>query len=192
MTNPLPPTNVAYAYEATTGEYTGPVTVYLSELEGRYPLPPNTVAIAPAPPAGLYQRHRLSPTSGAWELVPDYRGVMLYSTDTATPVANTLALGDALPQGYTTSQPIAFLPSDYRRNVWDDARASWRADPDYSTALVWEKSTGTIAPRLAAGVALPGQLTTVAPPISVDGTLVWDEGGQAWSVQPSTPDAATV
>ncbi|KFA33414.1 hypothetical protein [Xanthomonas vasicola] len=192
MTNPLPRTSTAYAFDPTTGEYTGPVTVYLSELEGRYPLPPNTVAMVPAPPAGLYQRHRLSPTTGTWELVPDYRGVMLYSTDTATPIANTLALGDALPQGYTTSQPIAFLPSDYRRNVWDAARASWRADPDYSAALVWEKSTGAIAPRLAAGVALPGQLTTVAAPVSVDGTVVWDEDAQAWSVQPKPSEEAGV
>jgi hypothetical protein len=192
MTNPLPRTSTAYAYDATTGEYTGPVTVYLSELEGRYPLPPNTVATAPAPPAGLYQRHRLSPTSASWELVPDYRGVMLYSTDTAAPVANTLALGDALPQGYTTSQPIAFLPSDYRRNVWDAARASWRADPDYSAALVWEKATGAIAPRLAAGVALPGQLTTVAAPVSIDATVVWDEAAQAWFVQPRPSEEAAV
>lgn len=111
MTNPLPRTNTAYAYDATTGEYTGPVTVYLSELEGRYPLPPNTVATVPAPPAGLYQRHRLSPTSASWELVPDYRGVMLYSTDTAAPVANTLALGDALPQGYTTRSQSRSSPA---------------------------------------------------------------------------------
>ncbi|WP_115528360.1 MULTISPECIES: phage tail protein [Xanthomonas] len=192
MTTPLPRTSTAFAFDPTTGEYTGPVTVYLSELEGRYPLPPNTVAHAPAPPAALYQRHRLSPLSGTWELVADYRGVMLYSTETAAPIANTLALGDALPQGYTTSQPIAFLPSDHRRNVWDGARASWRADPDYSAALVWEKATGAIAPRLAAGIALPGQLTTVAPPMTVDGTLVWDEDVQAWSVQPHAPETAAV
>ncbi|PPV04923.1 hypothetical protein XBLMG947_3890 [Xanthomonas bromi] len=192
MTNTLPRTNTAFAFDPTTGEYIGPVTVYLSELEGRYPLPPNTVANAPTPPAGLYQRHRLSPLSGTWELVPDYRGVMLYSTATAAPIANTLALGDALPQGCTTSQPITFLPSDYRRNVWDALRASWRADPDYSAALVWEKATGAIAPRLTAGTALPGQLTTVAPPVSTDGTLVWDEGAQTWSVQPNVSDTATV
>lgn len=166
------------------------MVVYLSELEGRYPLPPNTVSTAPAAPAGLYQRHRLSPAKGTWEVVPDYRGVMLYSTDTATPVANTLALGDALPLGCTTSQPIAFLPGDFRRNVWDDARASWRADPDYSAALVWEKATGAIAPRLDAGIELPGQLTTVAPPMTVDGTLQWDEAAQRWTVLPRSPDAA--
>ncbi|MDV2453695.1 phage tail protein [Xanthomonas hortorum] len=192
MTNTLPHTSTAYAFDSTTGEYTGPVTVYLSELEGRYPLPPNTVATAPAPPAGLYQRHRLSSATASWEVVPDYRGVMLYSTDTALPIANTLALGDALPQGCTTSQPITFLPSDYRRNVWDAVRASWRADPDYSAALVWEKATGAIAPRLAAGVALPGQFTTVAPPMTVDGTLVWDEDAQAWSVLPKAPDDVAV
>ncbi|MGD6581374.1 phage tail protein [Xanthomonas citri pv. citri] len=191
MTNTLPRTSTAYAFDPTTGEFTGPVTVYLSELEGRYPLPPNTVAAAPSPAPGLYQRHRLS-SAGTWELVADYRGVMLYSTDTAAPIANTLALGDALPAGCTTSQPIAFLPSDFRRNVWDDARASWRADPDYSAALVWEKATGAIAPRLAAGSALPGQLTTVAPPQLVDGTLQWDEAAQDWTVQPETPDAAAV
>ncbi|MBB6259332.1 hypothetical protein FHT05_003971 [Xanthomonas arboricola] len=188
MTNPLPRTSTAYAYDATTGEYTGPVTVHLSELEGRYPLPPNTVAVAPAQPAGLYQRHRIAAQLGTWEVVPDYRSVMLYSTDTATPIANTLALGDTLPVGCTTSQPIAFLPTDYRRNVWDHERATWRAEPDYSTALVWEKATGGVAPRLAAGIALPGQLTTVAPPVVVDGTLVWDEDAQAWSVQPKAPD----
>ncbi|WP_258078729.1 hypothetical protein [Xanthomonas arboricola] len=58
MTNPLPRTSTAYSSDPTTGEYIGPVTVYLSELEGRYPLPPNTVATAPTPAAGLYQRHR--------------------------------------------------------------------------------------------------------------------------------------
>ncbi|QBN30930.1 phage tail protein [Xanthomonas oryzae pv. oryzae] len=192
MSNPLPRTSTAYAFDPTTGEYTGPVTVYLSELEGRYPLPPNTFATAPTPPAGLYERHRLSSLSGMWELVADYRGVMLYSIDSAAPIANTLALGDALPQGCTTSQPMAFLPSDYRRNVWDATRRSWRADPDYSAALVWEKATGAIAPRLAAGVALPGQLTTVAPPVSIDGTVVWDEDAQAWSVQPKVPEVAAV
>ncbi|ASK99956.1 phage tail protein [Xanthomonas citri] len=192
MTITLPRTSTAYAFDPTTGEFTGPVTVYLSELEGRYPLPPNTVATAPGRLSGLYQRHRLSPASGTWELVPDYRGVMLYSTDTAAPIANTLALGDALPAGCTTSQPIAFLPSDFRRNVWDDARASWRADPDYSAALVWEKATGAIAPRLAAGIALPGQLTTVAPPRLVDGTLQWDDAAQNWTVQAKASDAAAV
>ncbi|MCS3807772.1 phage tail protein [Xanthomonas sp. 4461] len=179
MTAMLPRTNIAYAFDPNTGEFTGPVVVYLSELEGRYPLPPNTVSTTPAPPAGLYQRHRLSSAKGAWEVVPDYRGVMLYSTDTAAPVANTLALGDALPLGCTTSQPIAFLPGDFRRNVWDDVRASWRADPDYSAVLVWEKATGAIAARLAAGIELPGQLTTVAPPMVTDGTPVWDEEAQA-------------
>ncbi|MCS3745783.1 hypothetical protein FHY18_001344 [Xanthomonas arboricola] len=188
MTATLPRTSTAYAFDPTTGELTGPVVVYLSELEGRYPLPPNTVSTAPAPPAGLYQRHRLSSATGAWKLVPDYRGVMLYSTNTAMPVANTLALGDALPLGCTTSQPIAFLPGDFRRNVWDDVRASWRADPDYSAVLVWEKATGAIAARLAAGIELPGQLTTVAPPMVTDGTPVWDEDAQAWSALSLTPD----
>ncbi|WDM66290.1 phage tail protein [Xanthomonas cucurbitae] len=190
MTNALPPTSAAYAFDPTTGEFIGTVTVYLSEMEGRYPLPPNTVAVEPVPAAGLYQRHRLSTATGSWEVVPDYRGVMLYSTDTAAPLANMLTLGDALPKGCTTSQPIAFLPSDFRRNVWDDARASWRADPDYSAALVWEKATGAIAPRLAAGIALPGQLTTVAPPMTVDGTLQWDEAAQGWIVQPRESDVA--
>ncbi|PPT45546.1 phage tail protein, partial [Xanthomonas arboricola] len=72
MTNPLPRTSTAYAYDANTGEYTGPVTVHLSELEGRYPLPPNTVAVAPAQPAQLYQRHRIAAQLGTWEVVPDY------------------------------------------------------------------------------------------------------------------------
>ncbi|MCC4622397.1 phage tail protein [Xanthomonas cassavae CFBP 4642] len=192
MTVSLPRTSTAYAFDPTTGEFTGPVVVYLSELEGRYPLPPNTVSTTPAPPAGPYQRHRLSPAKGTWEVVPDYRGVVLYSTDNAMPVANTLALGDALPAGCTTSQPITFLPGDFRRNVWDDARASWRADPDYSAALVWEKATGAIAPRLAAGIALPGQLTTVAPPRLVEGTLQWDEASQGWIVQAKASDAAAV
>ncbi len=191
MSNPLPRTSTAYAFDPTTGEYTGPVTVYLSELEGRYPLPPNTVATAPTPPAGLYERHRLSSLSGMWNWWPIIAGDALQHRQRRAD-RQYACLGRCTAAGCTTSQPMAFLPSDYRRNVWDATRRSWRADPDYSAALVWEKATGAIAPRLAAGVALPGQLTTVAPPVSIDGTVVWDEDAQAWSVQPKVPEVAAV
>ena len=49
---------------------------------------------------------RLDAARQAWELVPDYRGVMLWDTGTATPLPNRLLLGDDLPEGVTVLPPL--------------------------------------------------------------------------------------
>lgn len=76
----LPASKDAYSFDETTREYLGRVEVFLSPLEATYFLPRNVVAIAPPEPLGANERARLNADGSAWEVVPDFRRVMLWET----------------------------------------------------------------------------------------------------------------
>lgn len=183
----LPTSRPAYSYDPATRELIGTIEVFLSPMEGTYPLPPSTMDFAPEGSAALFQRFRLTESLDAWEIVPDYRNVMLYAKDTARPVPNVLGLGDRLPDGVTTSQPIAFTVTDYKRNQWDEAANCWRAVHDYSQHALWEKATAMPVDPLPVGDPLPPELTTVAPPRGSHLKATWDEDARRWAVIKNSP-----
>ena len=163
-TTPLPASKDAYSFDDTTREYLGIVEVFLSPLEATYFLPRNVVAIAPPTNLGTHERARLNADGTAWEVVPEFRRVMLWDTATCTPIANTLALGDALPAGVTAEPPPVLRSDAPLTNVWDDAAGVWRQLPDYSRIPVWSKATAQRAAPPAPRKPLPDTLTTIPPP----------------------------
>ncbi|MGH8386226.1 MAG: hypothetical protein ACRESJ_12130 [Pseudomonas sp.] len=178
----LPASRPAYSYDPQTRELLGMITVFLSPDDGSYQLPPSVVEFSPGEEAGLYRRHRLTKALDAWEPVPDYRYFMLYVKATALPTANTLALGDALPDDLTTSQPVAFGSNEPLRNQWDGVVGTWRVIPDYSDVPLWEKATALRTQPLSVGEPLPCELTPLCPPF---GPLSqWDSDKQAWAGTP--------
>ncbi|WP_164273367.1 phage tail protein [Stenotrophomonas sp. B1-1] len=179
----LPASRPAYSYDPITRELLGTITVFLSPGDGTYPLPPSAVEFSPGEPTGLFQRHRLTAALDAWETVADYRHVMLYAKATALPIANTLSLGEALPDDVTTTQPIAFSPNDHCRNQWDEAAGAWRSVPDYSATPLWEKATAMQVDSLPVGRSLPPELTTMAPPRGNPARIQWNELVGGWSAK---------
>ena len=160
----LPASKHAYSFDDVTRELLGHVEVFLSPLEGEYFLPRNVVDIAPPANIDTHQYARLNQAATAWDVVHDYRRVMLWDTTTARPVPNTLALGDALPEGMTAEAPPVFSDHEPLLNLWDPTEQAWRQAPDYSRTPVWSKATALRAPSPAPGEALPDSLTTRMPP----------------------------
>lgn len=163
-TSELPASKHAYSFDDLTRELLGPVEVFLSPLEGTYFLPRNVVDIAPPVITEPHRRARLNDEGTAWEIVPDFRRVMLWDTATALPVANTLALGDTLPAGITAEAPPVVGAQAPLTNVWDREAQAWRQVPDYSRTPVWDKVSAQRVPSPAPGEPLPDTVTTLAPP----------------------------
>ena len=160
----LPSSKHAYSFDEVTREWLGLVEVFLSPLEGRYYLPRNVVDIAPPTIPDPHQRARLNDDGTAWDIVPDFRRVMLWDTTTGLPVANALALSDTLPEGVTAEAPPVFSAHEPLQNVWDHDAHAWRQVPDYSRTPVWSKATAQRVASPIPGEALPDALTTLAPP----------------------------
>jgi hypothetical protein len=183
-TKNLPPTKRAFTFCTKTREYLGELDVYLSPIEGTYPLPSNAVLVEPGPEPGPLKARRLLPDGSAWEVVDDFRYIMLRDTSTARPVPNTLALGDQPPAGIThLTQPI-YSPQDCRCAVWDGQLNVWIAAPDYSRTALWVKATAQRASSLPPGTALPATLTTVPPPTGEYLHVAWNETTRGWEVVP--------
>lgn len=181
--NQLPETKDAYSFSESTRELLGVVTVHLSPIEGEYFLPANVVIAAPSGTLGPRQAFRLNTAGDAWEVVDDFRRVMLYNTETGRIVPNTLALGDALPAGITADPPPIHSDQEPIRVVWDSQARAWREEPDYSRFSVYEKASGKPAPRLAAGDALPDTLTLSTPPPQGEHVAPqWDEASASWAL----------
>lgn len=180
-THNLPASKPAYSYDATTRELLGTVDVFLSPLEGTYFLPRNVVAFAPPATVGAYQCARLNDEGTAWEIVPDFRRVMLWDTATCNPVPNTLTLGDTLPNGITAEAPPVFSAQEPLANMWDADARTWRQVPDYSRTPVWSKATAQRAPNPAPGEPLPDTVTTRMPPrAAVHRTPRWNASLEDW------------
>jgi hypothetical protein len=163
-TTNLPSTKRAYIYCTKTREYLGELEAYLSPLEGIYPLPPNAVFAEPGSNPGPLKAQRLAADGSAWEVVDDFRYIMLWDTKTVLPIPNPLSLGETPPVGVTHLTPPVYDPQDCKCAVWDEHQGTWTTAPDYSRSALWTKATAERALSLAPGVALPDTLTTLQPP----------------------------
>lgn len=169
-----------HSFDEATGQYLMPVRVY-PESDGSCPLPHNAVNFPPAEPIGPQQTWRINDARSAWEVVDDFRGVMLYAKATGLPVPNVMALGNALSDDLTTSRPVAIGSNEPLCNQWDASIGAWRLVPDYSRTPLWEKATALPANPLPVGLALPLELTTLPP--SHGARSRWDAHEQAWTLE---------
>lgn len=180
-TSELPASKHAYSFDDVTRELLGTVEVFLSPLEGTYFLPRNVVDIAPPVITEPHRRARLNDEGTAWEIVPDFRRVMLWDTTTTLPVANTLALGDTLPDGITADAPPIVSAQEPLTNVWDREAQAWCQVPDYSRTPVWDKATARRVPSPAPGEPLLDALTILAPPhVDVHQAPRWNAALDQW------------
>lgn len=129
-TKNLPPTKRAFTFCTKTREYLGELDAYLSPLEGTYPLPSNAIFVEPGPAPGPLKTHRLTQDGGTWEVVDDFRYIMLWDTSTARPVPNTLMLGGKPPSSLTHIAPPLCDPKDRTHSVWDPLTNTWTIAPD--------------------------------------------------------------
>jgi hypothetical protein len=190
-TKNLPPTKRAFTFCTKTREYLGELDAYLSPLEGTYPLPSNAVFVEPGLDPGPCKTRRLTQDGNAWEVVDDFRYIMLWDTSTAHPVPNVLALGEAPAANVTHLAPPTYDVQDCKCSVWDTETNAWIAVPDYSRCPLWVKATAQRAAPLPAGVALPDTLTALQPPTGEHIRAIWDTSADSWDTQPDYPDAAT-
>lgn len=182
-TTSLPTSKDAYSFDDTTREYLGRVEVFLSPLEATYYLPRNVVEVAPPMDLGIHERARLNVDVSAWEVVPDFRRVMLWDTATCTPIANVLALGERVPDGATAEAPPILSHDTPLTNVWDSNAKMWRQLPDYSRTPVWSKATGQRAASPAPRDPLPDTLTVIAPPsVSAHQAPQWNALRDSWDI----------
>jgi hypothetical protein len=190
-TPPLPASKDAFSFDATTREYLGPVQVFLSPLEATYYLPHNVVTIAPPDEVGAYERARLNADGDAWDVVTDYRRAMLWDTATCTPIPNTLALGDALPNGATAEPPPLLSHDTPLTNVWDAEALVWQQLPDYSRVPVWSKATGLRVASPKPRDPLPDTLTVIAPPaLTAHQAAQWNAQHNGWDIVDEPLDTA--
>jgi hypothetical protein len=102
----------------------------LSPIEGTYPLPSNAVFVEPGQEPGPLKARRLLPDGAAWEVVDDFRYIMLWDTLTVHPVPNKLALGELPPQGMTHLAPPPYDQQKHERPAWDARLNVWIAISD--------------------------------------------------------------
>jgi hypothetical protein len=128
----LPSTKRAFTFCTKTREYLGELDAYLSPLEGFYPLPSNATFAQPGADPGPRKTRRLSQHGTDWEVVDDFRYIMLWDTSTALPVPNTLTLGEMPPPGLTHVAPPGNDLKDGVHPVWDELSNMWTVVPDQS------------------------------------------------------------
>jgi hypothetical protein len=172
-----------HSYDGVTGLYLLPVRIY-PEADGACPLPDCTVDFPPAMNHGVHQAWRINAQRKAWEVVSDYRGVMLWDKASVQPVANLLGLGELPGQDVTVIPPIAVEPGRPVRNRWDYTLNAWVLEPDYSQRPLWKKASAEPAAPLSAGEALPDSLTTVAPPHHEMGPWRFNDASGGWEKRP--------
>jgi len=152
-----------HSFDEATGQYMLPVRVY-PEADGSCPLPQNTVDFPPTEPLGSHQTWRINHARTEWDVVDDFRSVMLWDTASGCPAPNGLALGERPPVGVTTLAPLVVAPGERLSNRWNAQSRSWRLVPDYSHTPIWAKASGSVLPMLEAGMALPASAIDVPPP----------------------------
>jgi|GEM_PF-1008626 len=182
MSDHLPASTYAYSFDTITREYLCAVLVYLSPAEGTYHLPPNVVEAKPPAEMGPREAARLNAIGDAWDIVPNYRGVMLWDIATGRPIPNTLQLGELPAAGVTAEPPPVFSDAQPLRNVWNPTAHAWQQEPDYSRFPVWWKATGDLAPRVPSGRDLPDTLTTQCPPTpGTHQAVQWNDAHATWA-----------
>lgn len=172
-----------HSYDEITGIYLLPVRVF-PEADGRIPLPDNTVDFPPAQKLARNQVWRINELHTEWDVVPDYRGVMLWNKTSGQPAPNTLALGDYPPQAVTDLPPLTIAAGVPAANRWSNLLCAWELVPDYSQTAIWEKATGVNLPQLAVGEPLPATATALAPPRDASGPWRYSDAQGAWETVP--------
>jgi len=94
-----------FSFDPLSGQYSGMVEIVRQDFDGSYPLPANTVLFAPMTTPGPQQALRINAEKSAWELVADFRNQRLFAKTSGQPVANHLALGEAVPDDLTLIAP---------------------------------------------------------------------------------------
>jgi hypothetical protein len=177
-------TTTAHSYDPITREYVLPIKVY-SDGIGGWLLPDNTVLAKPKRAAVELEALRLNATGKAWEIVPDYRRRMLWDKGTAAAMANNLQLGQVPADGATHLPPLPIPEGAPQRNAWNAPTDAWGLVPDYSTTQLYDKATGQHAASISAGIALPEQLTDIAPPRNHAGPWVFVDADGIWILAPA-------
>ena len=113
-----------YNYNVTTRELLSYEEADQSPLEeGVFLLPANATFTKPEGNLGEFQVFCFNPALNVWCIVPDYRGITLYSKDDKSVVF--AALGESLDEiNATTVQPTC----EY--DVWDTTSGSWVYNKD--------------------------------------------------------------
>jgi hypothetical protein len=132
----FPASKTAYVYDSTGREYLGNVEVYL-QLDKTYALPSNVIEAQPPKELKPYTWPRRNVQGDDWDLVPDYRSVMLWDKTTARPVPNNLKLGDRLPASLTVMTPPTFAPDEHKAPSWDSQTQTWTSEPDWRGFHYW-------------------------------------------------------
>jgi len=118
-----------YNYNGNTGELLSQEEADQSPLEdGIFLLPANATFIKPEGSLGEFQAFCFNSALNAWGIVPDYRGVTLYSKNDKSLVF--AALGESLDEiNATTIHPT----SEY--DVWDTTSGTWVYSKDLEVLL---------------------------------------------------------
>jgi len=94
-----------FTYDPHSGQYSGLIQIVRQDFDDTYPLPAHTVLFAPMATPGAQQALRINAEKTAWELVADFRNQRLFAKTTGQPVANHLALGQMIPDAFTSIAP---------------------------------------------------------------------------------------
>lgn len=181
---------LVHGYHPHTREYTGPIPAWFSPLEDCYPLPAYGVAIAPPDNTPAASTWRLNEAGDAWDSVPDYRTIPLFSTLNGQPLP-PLELGQAAPPDTTPQQPPSL--GAHQALAWDAAQQCWMLHPDWRNVPLWRTADAT--PLLAVLGQHPEQLQATDQPPPADFPL-WQhdhwEVDEAAREQAARPPALTV
>ena len=115
-----------YHYHQASGEYTGSTQAQMSPLEPDVPLIPAHATQSAPPQAGAHQAALFDASAQKWQLVPDWRGVQLYSTVDGSEVA--AELGQTPVDCAATNNP---RPSE--AHIWKAGK--WALDAAKQAAL---------------------------------------------------------
>ena len=113
-------------YHQASGEYTGSTQAQMSPLEPDVPLIPAHATTQAPPAAGAHQAAVFDAAAQKWQLVPDWRGVQLYSTADGSEVA--AELGQTPADCAATDKP---RPSE--AHIWKAGK--WALDAAKQAAL---------------------------------------------------------
>lgn len=116
---------IGYTYSPATGEYTGKEIVYLEEATGKYPCAGNVTFKAP-PKTGEHEAAVWNPAQGDWDIVPDYRGSVIYSPTSGEPIGEVVNLGH--PENVIIEPPPAAKPHQLLEHVGGKWRLTNRQD----------------------------------------------------------------
>jgi len=171
-----------HSFDLATGIHLLPVRVF-PEPDGSCPLPDNTVDFPPTEKTGPNQAWRINAERTAWELVHDFRYVMLWDKRSATPAPNGLAL-DELPHAHlTVLPPPTVVPGTPARNAWSEQLGAWVQVPYYSQTPTWDKASGAALPPMAPGEPLPATATDQAPPRDGEGPWRYSDVQGRWEAK---------